>query len=270
MDFERRVFATTELRAVASADGPVLEGLAARYNTRSAFIPDGRGGGFYEYIRSGAFTKVLANKPDVRCLFNHDPNVVLGRSTAGTLTLRETASGLTFRCLMPPTQAARDIHASVQRGDISQCSFSFMCDPADSDWDQEDVDGVRSVVRRIRNFTQLNDVSPVTFPAYADTVVSARSLVAAIRQRFPGGNSKCPRSVQESIRDLMNRTFDRLILGESISDFAQRAVAHWGAAGAWNSDTNRAAAWRQYAAATERHRVKQGQLHRRLLALALE
>ena len=79
---ERRIARVgCELRAEDAGGKKVLRGYSAVFDQES----DTLGGWFVEIIRPGAFDEVLRNKPDVRCLFNHDPNQVLGRTAAGTL-----------------------------------------------------------------------------------------------------------------------------------------------------------------------------------------
>jgi len=89
-------------------------------------------GGFREQIAPDAFNG--CDMTDVRCLFNHDDNQVLGRTASGTLTLNRTAAGLEFECDPPDTTFARDLAASMDRGDIDQCSFSFTVPQGGADW----------------------------------------------------------------------------------------------------------------------------------------
>lgn len=176
MKIERRILAgKLSIRSAAGGDGPgTLAGYAAIFNSRSQDL-----GGFIEELMPGCFDKVLASGPDVRCLFNHDNNLVLGRSTAGTLQLSSDHTGLWFTCQLPDTQCGRDVHALVSRGDISQCSFGFALTPGstDDDWNEEtDSTGKKQMVRTIRNVSKLYDVSSVTSPAYLGTSVQARNL----------------------------------------------------------------------------------------------
>ncbi|HLZ08961.1 MAG TPA: HK97 family phage prohead protease [Chloroflexota bacterium] len=168
MKKEIRVFRGAQIRAKAG-DKPGIEGYAAVFNELSVPL-----WGFRERIMPGAFARALREDQDVRALMNHDPNLVLGRSKSGTLTMREDAKGLFFSCDLPDTQAARDLHALVSRGDIDQCSFGF--NVTKQTWiDEKNADGTMQSIREL-NDVDLFDVSAVTYPAYPQTTVDARAL----------------------------------------------------------------------------------------------
>ncbi len=162
---EQRSFSGMQLRAAA---GFVLEGVAASYNTPSRDL-----GGFTEKIAPGAFTRSLREGKDVKCLFNHDANLILGRVKNGTLTLTDTPEGLAFRCQLDQrSQMHKDLHASVQRGDIDECSFAFIVRDGGQKWNGS----LRTVTD-----VDLCDVSVVTYPAYpTGTSASARSAHYAL------------------------------------------------------------------------------------------
>lgn len=166
---ERRTLETHELRASDEGGGRVLVGYAAKFNARSERIGD-----FYEEIAPGAFAGVLGN--DVRALYNHDPNMVLGRSTTGTLRLEEDAQGLRVAITLPETSYAQDLWTLVQRGDVSQMSFGFTVGKSGQEWRKEGG----QAIRRITQVSRLIDVSPVTYPAYPQTAVQARDIEAAL------------------------------------------------------------------------------------------
>ncbi len=126
-------------------------------------------GGWFEKIAPGAFSGVLAGS-DIRALINHDPNMVLGRSKAGTLACRDDNTGLSIEITPPDVGYANDLLISMQRGDIDQMSFAFIV--SDANWD-ETRDGMP--VRTITGFQELFDVSVVTYPAYPTTSASVRS-----------------------------------------------------------------------------------------------
>lgn len=159
MDIERR-FLATELRA--TEDG-VIEGYAAVFNELSVDL-----GGFREFIRPGAFAMAI-QEDDVRALWNHDSSFVLGRSKSGTLELSEDKRGLRIKVTPPDAQWARDLRESIRRGDVDQMSFAFAT--VEDKWERTDGQSTRELIQ-----VRLFDVSPVTFPAYEGTSVSARAL----------------------------------------------------------------------------------------------
>jgi len=121
---------------------------------------------FREQIEPGAFADSIG-QDDVRALFNHDPNLVLGRNKAGTLSLEEDDVGLSMSIDVPDTTAGNDLIKSVERGDISQASFAFQT--IDASWDTIDGEEVRTIKK-----VKLFDVSPVTYPFYEATDISLR------------------------------------------------------------------------------------------------
>ena len=162
---ERRLYDTT-LRVETRASGrPTLIGHAAVFNSMSLDL-----GGFRELVAPGAFAATIV-EDDVRALFNHKPDFVLGRNRAGTLRLSEDTRGLAFEIDLPDTQVARDLATSVERGDISGNSFGFQA--IEDRWEHGQGGEIRTLVR-----VRLFDVSPVTFPAYPATDLAKRSLEA--------------------------------------------------------------------------------------------
>ena len=99
-----------------------IVGCAASYNVLSGDV-----GGFRERLAPGCFSRALREEQDVRCLFNHSADKILGRVSSGTLKLSDSPKGLMFRCKLDPNQQAhRDLHASIKRGDVSGCSFPLL------------------------------------------------------------------------------------------------------------------------------------------------
>jgi HK97 family phage prohead protease len=167
MNVERRT-ATGKVETRAAAEGPkTIRGYGALFNVETVI-----GGYFREQIAPGAFDNVLA--ADVRSLFNHDDNFVLGRVPAGTLTLRADDTGLTYECTPPTTRA--DVLESVDRGDVTGSSFSFSVKR--DEWTRP-ATAAELPLRTILEVGELFDVGPVTFPAYADTTAEARDAEAA-------------------------------------------------------------------------------------------
>lgn len=169
----RGVPGSVEIRENSDGTATIV-GMAAIFDTLSENL-----GGFREQILPGAFDET--DMDDVRGLFNHDSNFVLGRTLSETLTLERTEKGLRYSIDVPDTRTIQDLVVEpIKRGDVSQSSFGFIVGRGNDDWDEND-DGV--LIRTIRKFKRLFDVSPVTFPAYADTTVGARSMERFIEER---------------------------------------------------------------------------------------
>jgi hypothetical protein len=168
MNIERRAFTVDALGVVRAAEkGARIVGHAAVFD-READI----GGWFIESVAPGAFRRAIV-EDDVRALFNHDANLVLGRNRAGTLKLAEDEVGLAIEISPPDTQVARDLVVSLERGDISQMSFGFRV--LRQEWDE-----TGDLLKRRLLEVELYDVSPVTFPAYTQTDVGLRTITGGM------------------------------------------------------------------------------------------
>lgn len=148
-----------------------ITGYAALFNEESQDL-----GGFIEVIRPGAFRRTIEEGADVRALWNHDDSFVLGRTKSGTLRLWEDDRGLRIEIDPPDAQWAKDAVVSIERGDVDQMSFAFSVAPGGDRWSQRGGKQLRELLD-----VNLFDVSPVTYPAYTKTTVSARSRSIASR-----------------------------------------------------------------------------------------
>ena len=166
-NMERRAFA--ECRAEASDNGRRIRGYAIRFNSLSEDL-----GGFKEYIAPEAVDRTLSEGLDVRALVDHDSGKVLGRTRAGTLSLRKDSKGLRIEIEPDPEISyASDIMRSVARGDVSGMSFGFRA--LGDEWNYESKMPIRTITDM-----RISEVSIVTFPAYqaTDVSVAQRSLNA--------------------------------------------------------------------------------------------
>ncbi len=170
---ERRTVELDEIRMDDDETERTIVGHAALFNTFSVDL-----GGFREQIAPSAFRKTLKDS-DVRALFNHNPDYVLGRTKAGTLKLKEDDIGLAFKLRVPDTSWARDLLVSMERGDINQMSFGFRV--VKDSWDEVNGEVIRTLLE-----VRLFDVSIVTFPAYPQTEAQIRSLIDALQLYLPG------------------------------------------------------------------------------------
>lgn len=161
-----------EFRTTEKDGQRFIEGYAAVFD-----VPADIAGIFTEYVRKGSFTKTIMEN-DIRALFNHNPDYVLGRNKAETLVLEQDSKGLFFRASAPDTTYANDLIESIKRNDVSQCSFGFRT--IKDNWFTEKVtlEGGKQAERDARELLEvkLYDVSPVTYSAYEETTVSARDL----------------------------------------------------------------------------------------------
>jgi HK97 family phage prohead protease len=170
MNRELRTFLAQELRASGNDKQPRIEGYAATFGTMTNI-----GGQFNEVIQRGAFKRTLAADDEVVALIDHNSSLLLGRRSAGTLTLSEDATGLKFAVELPDTSVARDAYANLKAGNLRECSFGFYVDGPDGEsWSQmPDGTPLRTLLS-----VRLFDVSVVTFPAYDGTSAAARNVIA--------------------------------------------------------------------------------------------
>ena len=182
VNLERRVMAASDVELRTEGKNPMLRGYAAKYGITTDL------GFCIEKIKVGAFDEVLKNS-DARAQFNHDPNLLLGRESSGTLRLDSNSVGLRFEIDVPDTSAGHDVLTLVKRGDLQGCSFAFTV--AEEKWEHTDkAKSERTIIR----IGELYDVGPVTFPAYPDTTVAARSLDAAKAAKPP---EQCEQPAEE-------------------------------------------------------------------------
>jgi hypothetical protein len=169
---EKRVFDLKELRLDTVDGKEKIRGYGAVFDSLSEDL-----GGFREKISQGAFTETLENGADVRALWNHDPNFVLGRTKSGTLKLEEDERGLTVEISPPNTSFAKDLQEMIKRGDVNQMSFGFKA--IDDSWGKDDEgESIRTL-----NKVELFDISAVTFPAYPETSVSVRAKAKSLHDK---------------------------------------------------------------------------------------
>ncbi|EHD0805473.1 HK97 family phage prohead protease [Staphylococcus pseudintermedius] len=161
MEKETRTGNIVEVRSNDDND-MFIEGYALKFDTWSENL-----GGFKETISKQALENT--DLSDVRCLVDHLPSQIIGRTTAGTLDLTIDDTGLKYHCKLPNTTFARDLYENMRVGNINQCSFGFMLD---SDGDEMRFDEKEGIYKRtLKAIRELTDVSVVTYPAYKDTNV---------------------------------------------------------------------------------------------------
>jgi hypothetical protein len=172
MKQERRTFTGTVIARSEGENMPKeIGGIAAVINSVTDL------GYFEEVIEQGAFDNALSKEYDIRCLFNHEAELILGRTLSGTCNVFVNGDGNLEYTWVPdyenPTHMS--VVRSIMRGDITQSSFAFTI--KEQKWSDSTKYGTMGK-RTITVIEDLYDVSPVTYPAYADTEADARSIVA--------------------------------------------------------------------------------------------
>lgn len=147
------------------AGNRTLTGYAIKWEMKSVTMGWRR---FREQFKRGAFTESMANE-DQLALWSHDTSKVLGRTKNGTLRLFEDEIGLRFELDLLDTTLGDDAYKTIKRGDVDGVSFGFQM--LKQEWDEADPDNVIRTVTKAK----LLEISPVAFPAYPDSQISARS-----------------------------------------------------------------------------------------------
>lgn len=153
----------TEFQTREDGENLSIEGYFAVFDSNYEIAP-----GMSESIAQGAFSRTISG--DIRALINHDTTLVLGRTKANTLQLREDAHGMWGHIDINPNDGdAMNLYERVKRGDVDQCSFGF--DIRSEDTDINEDGSVHWTIKDV----DLYEVSCCTFPAYETTNISART-----------------------------------------------------------------------------------------------
>lgn len=163
MKIEKRITTSKVERAEGDDNDGKIIGMASRVG-----IPYDMGW-FDEIIEPGAFDATLGD--DVRVLYNHNDNMILGRTKSKTAKVYlDGAGNLMYEYKTPNRSYAKDLEDAIKTGDVDQSSFAFVIE--DEEWSNEDG----RELRKIKKIGKLFDVSPVTYPANPDTSVAKRSF----------------------------------------------------------------------------------------------
>ena len=184
---ERRSMQVREFRT--DDDGKIV-GYASVFDEETDI-----GGMFREVVRPGAFARAIKEKQDVRALFNHDPNYVLGRTKSGTLKIEEDKRGLWIEVQPPNTQFAADLMESMKRGDVDSMSFAFIA--TEETWTERKDD---ATLRELKDL-DLFDISAVTYPAYEGTSVGLRSAESIFNDHIQSLEGQAPEGDDDAERE---------------------------------------------------------------------
>ena len=198
-EMERRAWPLERLEIRAGEGSPpMIDGYAAVFGQLSVDL-----GGFRERIAPGAFERSLADN-DIRALWDHNSQYVLGRNRANTLELTEDEHGLAVRMRPPATTWAGDLLASMGRGDVNQMSFGFFV--RQDEWIEDPDVGLVRVLRDVDLF----DVSVVTYPAYPMTSAEARARAGEMKANLPARTpiEECERARTQARRAARRREIE--------------------------------------------------------------
>ncbi len=167
MKIERRALEGLEIKR------GIITGRAVVYNSRSEDL-----GGFVEIIAPYAFRDSMGR--DIRALIEHDPTKILGRTSSGTLKVKEDDQGVLIEITPPNTRTAEELLESIERRDISGMSFGFSVPQGGDNWNVESDPALRTV-----NHALLHEVTITALPAYkaTDVSVAKRSLAEHAKSR---------------------------------------------------------------------------------------
>lgn len=167
---ETRTAQVQDFEIRADGDSASFRGYAAVFNSDSEPLP------FIEQIRPGAFQRSLQSRNQIKMFMNHNDDIVLGSTRAGTLRLQEDGRGLVVDADLPDTTAGRDLKVLMQRGDIDSMSFGFSVPRGGDEWSDNGE-------RRYLNECRLHEVSVVSgFPAYEATSAIIRKAELLARK----------------------------------------------------------------------------------------
>lgn len=188
MKKELRVLETESVEVREAEGKRTISGYAAVFDQVAEIFS-----GFYEKIARGAFSEEVGK--DVRALWSHNPDLVLGRTKSGSLRLSEDSKGLRFELDLPDTTLGRDTFETIKRGDVTGVSFGFSV--LKQSWEEDEEKNIRT---RTLEKVKLYEISPTAFPAYEGTDVSVRSVQEIL--------SDCPKKEVVLLTDLQKRKID--------------------------------------------------------------
>jgi HK97 family phage prohead protease len=171
--------------SVETGVAPKISGYCAVFGKKSEDL-----GNFREIIDPCAFDDCLATNPDIVGLFNHSNDMVLGRTTSGTMKMTKDSTGLKYEIDPPDTSYAKDLMVSMKRGDVKSSSFGFFCLSDRWSVDPKTNENIRTVLK-----ADIFDASVVTSPAYTDASSQVRSL-------FPDDKGVVPEVIVNKISEL--------------------------------------------------------------------
>jgi len=161
----------SQLEIRQAQGGRTLAGRCVVFNQ-----PANIGGAFLETIAPSSFSQTL-REDDQIMLRDHRSELLLGRRSAGTLTLSQDQIGVTFEVSLPDTELGRDTYENVRLGNLRGCSFGFLV--RDDEWSQDAAGNLTRLIKNVQCF----EVTLTSMPAYDSTSVDIRSVRARLAKR---------------------------------------------------------------------------------------
>ena len=159
-------------RAEAQDSTGILEGYFIKYNSPAEYGKDG----YFEMVDPEALTETLARNNDIKCFYNHNYDLILGRTSNNTLTLTNDKTGLFGTCKINLNDSqARDVFERVKRGDITGCSFGAWIEDEDFNTDNNTF-----TIKKV----ELIEVSVCPMPFYDSTTMEARDQLEAQKREI--------------------------------------------------------------------------------------
>jgi HK97 family phage prohead protease len=197
MTLEKRATSNPPEIREAVAGGRTIAGYAVVFNSTAEI-----GDAWREVVAPGAFTESLGSN-DVVALYSHERCRVLGRTSAGTLRLKQDNKGLSYEIDLPDTTDGRDLAVLIERGDVNGMSFGFSV--TKQEWDE-----TVSPPKRTIQAVDLREITVTAFPAYDDTTIGLRDLEGARRERRQQNFSAADRRLRmKATLDLRSRGVKR-------------------------------------------------------------
>ena len=200
MDKSNLEYRSMHLEGVTvDSDAKTITGRAIVYNKMSNELRTASGEKFYETILPNAVDHSMSNN-DIMAYKEHNPEMILGRKSAGTLKLEQRSDGLYVSIDVPNTGYGRDTLESAKRGDIKSFSFGFS-KPTTRNYTKDNMK-----IREISNM-DLREISVVSNPAYNDTTLNVRSE-DWIEDKEPTERSVVIADALNKIKDMMEKKDD--------------------------------------------------------------
>jgi HK97 family phage prohead protease len=208
---ERRYFPIQEMRTEEGEGGEMfVEGYPIVYEKYADLW------GFKEIIRKGAATEAL-KRSDELVLWDHESGQPMAAKKNGTLAVKEDEKGVFIRADVSKTIWGRNGFEAIKNGVIDKMSFAFVLKRGGDNWLDEEIEGVMFEIREILKFWEIYDYSPVSYPAYEDTSVVARSMELALRNKpepgAPGEAGEASLEVLKEARDNLQQMRESLNQG---------------------------------------------------------